>query len=480
MIPWALFSSLSNSGRSIPQLVIDGKFFLSYFKNKWAENIDKKHVPSETSTTERKTMKVQFVSDTTPDYPLEYLSMNCQLCILFNSIGKSELVREIPGLRKSIPLSGKDLVIIIPEDSVRKEFLNLQQQFLCEIQPHDMITLMPSFGFPPLQVTKSLGSGAFSVVNEVFDVNTGKTFARKLLKKRVDSKDKQQLRKCIREVLHLEELVGDRHVVQLAGSYVWNNEIGILLEPVAEHDLKDYIQKFLSNSPLERQPMEATLLHTFGCLSLTLCRIGQDRLLRHKDIKPENILVHKNDFMFTDFGSAVAILEGRTMSTGTNVGGVTDMYCAPEVLRAEQRDMTTDVFSLGCVYLEIIAAIILPEEDIRKRFPTPYGQDLSKVKSFLAYMKQSSDPKLELPLLWCSQMLEEKENRLTINALVKEIFKTCPTADFPKFFCEHCFKDLLLRALKMVPTSQGQYSATMISYGMILMSGRRRSHFSGS
>jgi serine/threonine-protein kinase len=73
----------------------------------------------------------------------------------------------------------------------------------------------------------------------------------------------------------------------------------------------------------------------------------------HKDIKPSNIMLDKFDVLkVTDFG--VAQLPQRTVPFG--IFG-TPSYMSPEQLRDEPLQSASDIFSLGCVFYELLTGV---------------------------------------------------------------------------------------------------------------------------
>jgi len=74
--------------------------------------------------------------------------------------------------------------------------------------------------------------------------------------------------------------------------------------------------------------------------------------LIHRDVKPENILISKdNEVKITDFGLARAVTE-VTATTGTVLGTVA--YLAPEVVTTGVGDARTDVYSVGIMLFEML------------------------------------------------------------------------------------------------------------------------------
>jgi len=81
---------------------------------------------------------------------------------------------------------------------------------------------------------------------------------------------------------------------------------------------------------------------------------GKPLGLVHRDISPDNILVHRNGAAkVVDFGIAKAANSGGLTRTGTLKGKVA--YMPPEQLRGDPLDRRVDVFALGVVLYEMLA-----------------------------------------------------------------------------------------------------------------------------
>jgi serine/threonine-protein kinase len=77
----------------------------------------------------------------------------------------------------------------------------------------------------------------------------------------------------------------------------------------------------------------------------------------HRDVKPENILLHEGEAMVADFGIALAVsvaTDERITETGLALG--TPAYMSPEQAAGERAlDARSDTYSLACVLYEMLA-----------------------------------------------------------------------------------------------------------------------------
>jgi serine/threonine protein kinase len=155
------------------------------------------------------------------------------------------------------------------------------------------------------------------------------------------------------------------HVVQLLGFFPkpeCSDERNLVLSPLAECTLADY----LSQEPVTGH--KRVVQRWFGCLAGGLLNIHEQNI-KHKDIKPGNLLVHGDNIIITDLGISNKF-SGRSTSYGDSLG--TSTYMAPEVhKRNEQtrvhRGRQQDVWSLTCCFIEMLAFVLgIRIHDFRK------------------------------------------------------------------------------------------------------------------
>lgn len=80
--------------------------------------------------------------------------------------------------------------------------------------------------------------------------------------------------------------------------------------------------------------------------------------IRHRDIKPKNILVsEKGEVLLADFGiSRMGIIQTLSTTVPQSARSRTSTHCAPEVENGSSRGRSADIFSLGCIFLELLVA----------------------------------------------------------------------------------------------------------------------------
>jgi serine/threonine protein kinase/Flp pilus assembly protein TadD len=76
----------------------------------------------------------------------------------------------------------------------------------------------------------------------------------------------------------------------------------------------------------------------------------------HRDVKPENVMLHQGEAMVTDFGIAKALSGGGESLTQTGMSLGTPAYMSPEQASGEREiDGRSDIYSLGCMLYEMLA-----------------------------------------------------------------------------------------------------------------------------
>lgn len=124
--------------------------------------------------------------------------------------------------------------------------------------------------------------------------------------------------KSMNEELRLIRKATHFHVVEAVGSYMCQDKVAFLMSPCADCNLKQVLGLFETNDDLRKKMEEAwgTKLQHFvpsvmGCLAHALSYIHSINI-KHKDIKPENILFDKTRVVIADFGISRGFETGST------------------------------------------------------------------------------------------------------------------------------------------------------------------------
>jgi serine/threonine protein kinase len=131
-------------------------------------------------------------------------------------------------------------------------------------------------------------------------------------------------------------------------SYTDPKFVGILMSQVADCDLK----VFLERDPFPKDDLYL-LRGFFGCLCSAVLYLHNSKC-QHKDLKPGNVLVYMNKVLITDFGTARDWSGQSHSTTSGRSGAYTPNYAAPEVVYEEPRSSSADIWSLGCIYLDMM------------------------------------------------------------------------------------------------------------------------------
>jgi serine/threonine protein kinase len=205
-----------------------------------------------------------------------------------------------------------------------------------------------------------IGHGHSGAIEEVADPATGKIYARKTIMLRGSIHNKEEATRVFRnEVKIILGLERHHHIIRVHSTYAHEKVMCILLEPVAkEGDLDQYLADYedcmQSSTMLDDRAlaMTAVLEKGFGCLAAGLAFMHKRRI-RHKDIKLHNILVHEGVLIYTDFGYSFDSNDFTRSTTEGPAEYLTRRYSAPEVIDGGNKNSKSDVFSLGCVFVDM-------------------------------------------------------------------------------------------------------------------------------
>ncbi|OCL12682.1 kinase-like protein [Glonium stellatum] len=143
-----------------------------------------------------------------------------------------------------------------------------------------------------------------------------------------------------------------RHVVLPLSTFEFLSMYSIVISPIAECSLKEFLESINYDDRNTADDWKRKALGPWcGCLASGLKHLHMESRLKHKDIKPDNILVVENNIKFTDFGISNSF-EDDSETSGPTSG--TRFYMPPEAVLGQCRDVSQDVWALGLVFIDMM------------------------------------------------------------------------------------------------------------------------------
>ena len=342
----------------------------------------------------------------------------------------------------------------------------------------------------PLSFEKLYGRGSYASVERRRDAFEPAVYA-------VKEEDANDARSHLqREVKQLKK-VDHRHIVQFVKSYQRGSKYAILIRPAATTDLEKLLERYRKNNQKNTEEqrkvrvlLRPILLTAFGCLSHGLSHI-HGRRIRHRDIKPANILYEKvmsSDrparFLWADFGLAYHF--GTTRSSKTrSKSQYSRRYAAPERMEPNQAKLdakaaalagvhtnqdtddedtdddseeplekadssrrgpakgrSMDIFSFGCVFLEILSTMTDAKIPNAESDTYEFWRNVTKLQGWAESQKDKLKPgdPLRIPFALAIKMIRYKaRKRPTIDKIVEVLADTPAAKDY---FCPSCLQEV--------------------------------------
>lgn len=257
-----------------------------------------------------------------------------------------------------LPLSKQTVCRLFTDGQLAKAFLRLQDDVLdsdlhvlddtratlTNVAEHTTLDDDEDF----IRDLRVLGEGACGIVKEVSVSSSSVKCVRKRIGRPKLLKAQKQIMTAFAREVSVMRQVNHQHCVSLLGSYTDYDHVNILSLPVADMDLATFL-----DLPVEEKQRDI-LYRGFGCLCNALLYLHQNNI-RHEDLKPQNVLIHGDNILLTDFGFSLDFSDDSVSTTTGRPSAWTLRYSAPEVLDFEPRNRATDIWSLGCVLLEMVS-----------------------------------------------------------------------------------------------------------------------------
>ena len=193
------------------------------------------------------------------------------------------------------------------------------------------------------RLTEQIGMGGMAIVYRAVDLRTGHNVAVKVLRPEFNE-DSEFISRFQREAEAASKMT-HHNIVNLLDVGMDGENRYLVMEYVQGKTLKQVIQ--------ERGKLSAPLACQIAIRILSALEHAHRNGIVHRDIKPQNILVHADGHIkVADFGIA-RIANSSTLTKGDNVMGSVH-YFSPEQARGEGANATSDIYSTGIVLYEML------------------------------------------------------------------------------------------------------------------------------
>jgi len=215
------------------------------------------------------------------------------------------------------------------------------------IQMVDATVIAPGSDFGPrYRIEALLGQGGMGRVYKAYDKDLDRTVAIKVV--REGAIGQSDALKRFKQELVLASKISHKNILRI---HDMGDVAGLRFISMAYVEGQD-LQHIIRDNP--KMPMERVLKFTQQ-IAEALAAAHAEGVV-HRDLKPQNLLVDKNDQIFVcDFGLAKSFEEGAIGMTRTGAFLGTPRYMSPEQVEGKPADGRADLYALGLIIYEMVA-----------------------------------------------------------------------------------------------------------------------------
>lgn len=234
------------------------------------------------------------------------------------------------------------------------------------------------------ELLERLGRGGMAEVRKAFDPQLKRYVAIKIMHADLRA-DPDFIERFTHEAQIIASLrhpnIIQVHDFQTSSSDSEDSSAYMVMDYIEGNTLADYIRHLRQTMPAGSLPPGKELVQLFTSISLAIDYAHQHSMI-HRDIKPTNILLDKNNTrtnpmgepILSDFG--IAKIMGTATGALTISGTGTPLYLSPEQAQGKPGNERSDIYSLGVILYEICTGMMPFQGDNPRAIMWKHIQDV--------------------------------------------------------------------------------------------------------
>jgi dual specificity tyrosine-phosphorylation-regulated kinase 1 len=195
------------------------------------------------------------------------------------------------------------------------------------------------------EIDSLIGKGSFGQVVKAYDLEESEYVAIKIIKNKRPFLQQAQIEVRLLELMNQHENENSSYIVKLKGHFMHRNHLCLVFE-LLSYNLYD----LLRNTNFRGVSLNLTRKFAQQLCTALKFLVQTELSIIHCDLKPENILLcnpKRSAIKIVDFGSSCQLGQRLYQYIQSR------FYRSPEVLLGLSYDMAIDMWSLGCILVEM-------------------------------------------------------------------------------------------------------------------------------
>uniref|UniRef100_A0A0N4U9C8 Dual specificity tyrosine-phosphorylation-regulated kinase mbk-1 n=1 Tax=Dracunculus medinensis TaxID=318479 RepID=A0A0N4U9C8_DRAME len=212
-------------------------------------------------------------------------------------------------------------------------------------EEHDYIIHLGEIIANRYQIQRHLGKGSFGQVAKAYDKLEKQDVAIKIIKNKKPFHDQAEIEIKLLEMVNSHHSDFRHYVVNLKTHFIWHNHLCLVFELLSYN-----LYELVKNSNYRGVSLHLTRKFGYQIVTALAFLSSPNLKIIHCDLKPENVLLcnpKRSAIKIIDFGSSCQV--GNRIYQYIQ----SRFYRSPEILLGLPYDAAIDMWSLGCILVEL-------------------------------------------------------------------------------------------------------------------------------